>query len=153
MSGPRVAESKVIDAPPAAVYDLLADYRVGHPQILPKPYFQSLVVEQGGRGAGTIVRVTMSVMGSQQTMRLTVTEPSPGRVLQEEDATVGVTTWFTVTPLDGGARSQLQIATEWRGKPGLGGWIEGRLTRLFAPRIYRRELDLIAQHFAATAKG
>lgn len=153
MSGPRVAESKVIDAPPSAVYALLSDYRVGHPQILPKPYFQSLVVEEGGKGAGTVVRVTMSVMGSKQTMRLTVTEPAPGRVLQEEDAAMGVTTWFTITPVDGGARSRLEIATEWRPKPGIGGWIEGRMTRLFAPRIYRQELDLIAQHFAAAAKG
>ena len=149
MSGPHLAESKVVDGPPAAVYDLLSDYKVGHPQILPKPYFQSLVVEQGGKGAGTVVRVTMSVMGSKQTMRLTVTEPEPGRVLQEEDTTVGVCTRFTITPVDGGTRSHVEIATEWRPKPGLSGWIEGKMTVLVARRIYRQELDLIAAHMAA----
>ncbi len=152
MSGPRLVESKVVDAPPAAVYDLLSDYRVGHPQILPKRYFQSLVVEQGGKGAGTVVRVTMSVMGSKQTMLLTVTEPEPGRVLQEEDDAVGVRTHFTVTPVDGGRRSNVEIATDWRPKPGIGGWIEGKMTVLFARRIYREELGLIAAHMATNAK-
>ncbi|MFN8475095.1 MAG: SRPBCC family protein [Anaerolineae bacterium] len=152
MSNPRLAESKVVDAPPSAVYELLSDYRVGHPQILPKPYFQSLQVQQGGKGAGTVARVTMSVMGSKQTLVVTVTEPEPGRVLREDDATAGVTTWFTMTPLDGGARSRVEIATEWRAKPGIGGWIEGKLTPMMARRIYRAELDLIAAHFAAATK-
>ena len=152
MSGPRVAESKVVDAPPSAVYALLSDYQVGHPQILPKPAFQSLAVEQGGQGAGTVARVTMRVMGREQTLRLTVTEPQPGRVLQEEDAVAGVTTWFTVTPVDGGAHSRLEIATEWRAKPGISGWIEGKTVPFFAHRLYRQELDLIAAHFAAPSK-
>ena len=148
MSGPHLAESKVVDGPPAAVYDLLSDYKVGHPQILPKPYFQSLVVEQGGKGAGTVVRVTMSVMGSKQTMRLTVTEPEPGCVLQEEDTAAGVLTHFTITPVGDGTRSNLEIATEWRPKPGIGGWLQGKITVLVARRIYRQELDLIAAHMA-----
>lgn len=42
MSTHKIQVSQVIAAPPAAVYGLLADYTVGHPSILPKPYFTRL---------------------------------------------------------------------------------------------------------------
>ena len=35
-------------------YSILADYREGHASILP-PQFTSMVVEQGGVGAGTVI--------------------------------------------------------------------------------------------------
>jgi hypothetical protein len=45
---------------------VLADYDTSHPAILPKRVFSDLVVEQGGVGAGTVVRVTMAAMGTKQ---------------------------------------------------------------------------------------
>jgi hypothetical protein len=85
----------------------------------------------------------MNVWGSRQVMRLHVTEPQPGRVLKEEDPDNGVATTFTVVPVDGGARSAVTIATEWKPKPGLRAVIEGWITRFFARRIYKEELDLL----------
>ncbi|HXF61215.1 MAG TPA: SRPBCC family protein, partial [Caldilineaceae bacterium] len=128
MSTPRAEVTQTIDAPPAVVYNIIADYRTEHPAILPKPYFESLEVEQGGKGAGSVLRVTMNVWGSKQVMRLHVTEPEPGRVIKEEDPANGVSTTFTVTPVDGGARSAVTIATDWKPKPGLRGRIEGWIT-------------------------
>lgn len=141
----HLSVSRVIDAPPERVYNLIADYKAGHPRILPKAYFKELVVEQGGVGAGTVARVLMAVGGTEFRYRLTVTEPQPGRVLMEEDLSAGVTTTFTVDPLEGGARSNVTIATTWQAQPGLRGWLQARLTPLFARSIYRQELDLLAQ--------
>ena len=72
-----------IDAPAAKVYGILADYRVGHPSILPEQYFGPLVVEAGGEGEGTVIRFTMKAMGKEHTVRARITEPEPGRVLHE----------------------------------------------------------------------
>ena len=41
--------SAVIDAPPAEVYAVFADYRGSHPQVLPKPYFGELTGATRGR--------------------------------------------------------------------------------------------------------
>ena len=49
----RIAVSSLIQAPAQQAYAIIADYRNGHPRILPRPYFVSLTVEQGGVGAGT----------------------------------------------------------------------------------------------------
>jgi len=38
-----------VHAPADRVYDLIADYRNGHPRIVPPKYFRNLVVERGGR--------------------------------------------------------------------------------------------------------
>ena len=40
-----------------------------------------IIVEEGGVGAGTRIRFTMTVLGKTVTLRADVTEPVPGRVL------------------------------------------------------------------------
>ena len=85
-----------IGAPADEIYNVLADYQVGHPAILPKPDFTSLTVEHGGRGAGTVFVTRMRAMGSERIFRMTVTEPQPGRVLVESDGMT--TTTFTIEP-------------------------------------------------------
>jgi hypothetical protein len=135
-------ESRIIKAPADRIYNLLADYKNGHPTILPKPTFADLTVEQGGIGAGTVIRVTTVAMGQSRTLRLTVTEPEPGRVLQEEDPDAGVTTHFIVTPVSAG--SQLTITSKWEPKPGLMNRLETWITSLFAGPLYRKELALVA---------
>ena len=65
MSVIRVTASKEIPAPAATVYGITADYHRGHPSILPPEYFQDLVVEAGGRGAGTPIRFTMIAFGQR----------------------------------------------------------------------------------------
>jgi uncharacterized protein YndB with AHSA1/START domain len=135
--------SQVIDAPPAKVWRILTDYRVHHPNILPKPAFESIAVEEGGVGAGTVVRVGMKVMGARSTLRLAVTEPEPGRVLREADPAAGVVTTFTVTPVDGGARSDVRIATEWAPKKGAQGFVERLVNPPVARSLYKKELRLL----------
>ena len=104
MSSNKFSVSAKINSSPKIVYGIIADYRDAHPKILPKPPFVSLIVEQGGIGAGTIVRVQMKVMGKLQTFRTVVTEPEPGRVLVETNDTGYITT-FTVEPIDDGKNS------------------------------------------------
>ena len=146
MKPARAEATQVVDAPPAKVYGILADYRTHHPRILPKPAFESLVVEKGGVGAGTVVRVGMKVMGKRQTIVMEVSEPQPGRVLQERDVATGALTTFTVEPLDGGARSRVTLATEWPPRPGLAGWMERVGTPPVARRLYRQELQLLSEY-------
>ena len=136
----RTQASHEIDARPDAVYNVLADYRTGHPAILPKPYFGDLTVEAGGRGAGTIIRFTMHVLGTQRTFRQVVSEPQPGRVLMETDEAGGITTTFTVEPLDGGKRSRVTITTEAPASSGLRGLVERVLNPRVLGDIYRKEL-------------
>ncbi len=146
MSQIHVEVSEVIEARPDKIYAILADYRVSHPAILPKSYFKDVVVEEGGRGAGTIVRVKMEVMGKAFGYRQTISEPEPGRVLKEVDEAAGVRTTFTIDPLDGGSRSRVTIATDAALSPGPTGWLE----RIFNPpvmrRIYRQELQNLGEY-------
>lgn len=146
MNTTRVEESLFIPAPAEAVYAVLSDYRVGHPAILPKPYFVDLVVEEGGQGAGTKIRVEMNVMGAKRTMRMVVTEPEPGRVLAEEDAENGLYTTFTFEPIQNGQQTHLTIATDMKTRPGLAGFIERLMTTPMMHRIYRQELQQIVDY-------
>lgn len=146
MSPVRAHESQVIDAPPATVWRILSDYRTHHPNILPKPAFERLDVEKGGQGAGTLIRVGMKVMGARTTLRMAVTEPEPGRVLQEADPAAGVVTTFTITPVDGGKRSDVRIATEWAPKKGIQGLVERLLNPRVARSLYKKQLKLLEQY-------
>jgi hypothetical protein len=92
MAQHRVSASKLIQAPSTQVYALIADYHDGHPHILPKPPFVSLVVEEGGIGEGTVIAFQMQLMGRLWPFQATVTEPDPGRVLVETNDT-GAVRW------------------------------------------------------------
>jgi hypothetical protein len=146
----RIQASREIDARPQAVYGVLADYRTGHPAILPKPEFGDLIVEAGGRGAGTVIRFNMRVLGTALTFHSVISEPEPGRVLVEQDDAAGAVTTFQVDPLDGGKRSRVTITTETRASPGL----RGALERLISPRVlsglYRRELQQLDDYCKET---
>ena len=152
MTTQRISERGIIPAPPEAVYATIADYHTGHPAILPKPWFQDLVVEQGGVGAGTVIRFTMRVLGTTHTLRARITEPVPGRVLVETNDTGSVTT-FTVTPAPGSAGSEVVIATDVPVRPGIAGAIERFATRAVLRRIYPQELALLAKLHATKGPG
>ncbi|HEU4325826.1 MAG TPA: SRPBCC family protein [Roseiflexaceae bacterium] len=133
--------SALIDAPPATVYAILADYQGAHPQILPPQFFTGLEVEAGGQGAGTIFRTGVRVLGRETRFRMEVREPQPGRVLSETDLATGLTTTFTVTPTAEGRQSVVEIATVWEG-----GILERLTTPLIMRRIYQAELALLARY-------
>jgi hypothetical protein len=117
--GQITVKAAALEAPSAAVYATIADYRQGHPNILPKELYD-LQVEQGGYGAGTIIRFKMLVLGEEQSYYQRVSEPEPGRVLVEQDidSVQHVTTTFKVTPLEPGQKSQVEISTTMRTSPG-----------------------------------
>ncbi len=145
----EVEASAVIAASPERVYSYLADYRNGHPHILPPEYFQNLEVEHGGSGSGTVVRFDMLAMGSRRSFRAIVTEPEPGRVLAESYPDTGALTTFTVDP--GGAQSaRVTISTVVPSKTGFAGTVERMLSRMYLRKVFRRELALLAEKMVRT---
>jgi len=140
-----ISASATIPARRERVYSLIANYNDGHPRILPKQ-FSGLVVEQGGVGAGTVIRFQMSVLGRKQTFRAAITEPEPGRVLVETDlGSNGAVTTFTVDPGTAPADSQVTISTELPVRSGFRGKIERQLSALLLRPIYLRELQNLAR--------
>jgi len=140
-----ISASAVIPARRERVYSLISNYNDGHPRILPKQ-FSGLVVEEGGIGAGTIIRFQMSFFGKKQMFRAVVTEPEPGRVLVETylDGNGAVTT-FTVNPGSAPADSQVSISTELPVRAGFLGRVERAMTTLLLRPIYVKELQNLAR--------
>jgi hypothetical protein len=140
-----ITASAIIPARRERVYSLIANYNDGHPRILPKQ-FSSLVVEQGGVGAGTVIRFQMSMFGRKQAFRAAITEPDPGRVLVETylDTSDAVTT-FTVSPGTAPADSNVTISTELPVRSGFLGKIERTLSTLMLRPIYVKELENLAR--------
>ena len=144
---PRIAASAsaTIPAPAPLVYGIIADYRDGHPRILPPEFFASLTVERGGRGAGTRIAFEMKAFGRVTTAHAEVTEPQPGRELVETTAT-GIVTTFRVDPL-GATATRVAIETVYRAA-GLRGWIELLLSPPYLRKVYAAELKLLAAESA-----
>jgi hypothetical protein len=139
-----IKASRIIEARPETLYTILWDYRVGHLAILPKPYFVSMTVEAGGLGAGTVVNVEMVVMGVERSFRLMVTEPEPGRILQEEDAEAGIVTRFTLDPVGDGQQTSVTISSLAQTQAGFTGMMERLLNPLITRHIYNQELENLA---------
>lgn len=139
----KVTASALVEAPAENVYAILADYREGHPLVLPRKYFTALEVERGGRGEGTVIRFRMRLLGRERNFRAAVTEPDPGRVITETNLDGGgAVTSFVVEP--DGRRTRVTINTELTSASGLYGLVERFLTNALLRRIYTRELELLA---------
>ena len=149
MGSVLVAESAVIDARPEVIYSILADYRDEHPRILPRQYFQELTILRGGQGAGTVFRARVRVLGTETRYEMVVSEPEPGHMLVETDASAGVVTTFTVSPIGDGNRTNLEIATTWTTRGSLAGFLQGLMTPLVSRPMYRTELQLVASYVAS----
>jgi uncharacterized protein YndB with AHSA1/START domain len=145
MSHYTVTASAKIPAPADHVYAILADYETGHRAILPERYFTDMIVTNGGVGAGTEIVVHMSVFGQTTIFNLTVTEPEPGRVLQEADEEVGLTTTFTLDPSSDGATTTVTIHTIAKTSSGLKGMIEKWMNPPITRQIYNEELQNLAK--------
>ena len=141
----KVKADAVLNARPEDVYAVIADYRMGHPSILPKENLYDLQVEEGGYGAGTIIRLKSRILGVEQSFRHRVSELEPGRVLVEQDIDTkqNLATTFTVIPVEEGQKSQVEISTTMNASPGIRGFVERVVVSIFNPRIYRKELKLL----------
>jgi hypothetical protein len=138
-----VSVSALIPAPAARIYNLIADYRNGHPRILPKPPFVELNVEEGGVGAGTVINFQMRLMGQLRYYRAVVSEPEPGRRLVETNIVGGGISTFVVDPV-GEAQARVTISTEVEVRAGFAGKIEGWFTTQMLQPTYVRELAQLA---------
>ena len=141
-----VKAEAVLDASAEDVYATIANYRQGHPSILPKEFYD-LQVEQGGYGAATIFRFKMRVLGVERSYYQRASEPEPGRVLVEQDidSPQQVTTTFRVMPLEQGQKSHVEISTTLHTSPGVRGLVERILVPMINRRIYQKELKLLEE--------
>ena len=140
-----ITASAVIPARRERVYSILANYKDGHPRILPRQ-FRDVIVEQGGMGAGTIIRFQMSLLGKKQTYRAAITEPEPGRVLVETYLEPdGAVTTFVVDPGTAPADSRVTISTELAVRSGFAGLLEKQISTLLLRPIYEKELANLAR--------
>lgn len=148
----RVVEEGFVGAPAERVYGYIADLREHHPRFLP-PSFGELRIEEGGYGAGTVYRVTVSFAGSTRELHMRVDEPEPGRVITETVLDAPMTTTWTVTPEGAGCRVRLE--TVWTGAGGFQGVLESLFAPLAMRRVYRDELarlDRYAREQAGAAQ-
>jgi hypothetical protein len=146
----NVSAERRIEAPAAAVYEVIRDYRNHHGRILPPQFSGLRVLEGSGIGAGMVIEFTLALGGNASTARARVDEPEPGRVLTETDLERDLRTVFTVEPMPDGATTA-RFDTTWT-TPGLRGVVE----RLVAPRMLRsiyveelENLERVAQEVAA----
>ena len=154
MSLIKTKESATLNARPQDVYATIADYKNGHPRIVPPETFSDMRVEQGGYGEGTVIRFKTKILGAVQEFYQRVTEPEPGRVLVEQDidSAQHVVTTFTVTPVENGQKSHVEISTTMNASPGIRGVVERLVVTKLNPRVYRKELkrlEEVAQHVEA----
>lgn len=139
MARAYVQAERIVDAEPAAVYEVLADYTTHHPRIMPSDHFSDLEVESGGVGAGTVFHITTRVAGKRQRLHMRVTEPDPGSVLWETNLDTGVVTAFTVSG-NGAGTTRVRMSSEWEA-PGLRGWVDRLLTSQLMRRMFEQQLE------------
>jgi hypothetical protein len=145
--------SALLNARAEDVYEAIADYRNRHPHILPSESLYDLQVEEGGYGAGTVIRFKARTLGAVRSFYQRVSEPEPGHILVERDidSVNDLATTFTVTPVEDGQKTQVEISTSMRPSPGLTGLIERIVVPSNNTKVYRKELQLL-EAFAQTHK-
>ena len=135
----KVVAEREINAPADRLYRIVADYRQHHPHMLP-PAISDLVVEEGGVGAGTVIRFSVTMGGRTTAFHSRVEEPEPGKVLAENDLDSDLITRFIVTSAVTG--SIVRIESTWTPHG-----VQGLFERFFAPRmlgsVYQQELALL----------
>jgi hypothetical protein len=143
----KISAAAVLNARPEDVYATIADYRHGHPNIIPKENFSDLQVEQGGYGAGTVIRFKVKTLGVEQPAYQRVSEPEPGHILVEQDidSPRNTITTFTVTPVEQDQKAHVEIVTTMNSNPGFQGLVERFLVPMLLLPVYRKELKLLEE--------
>jgi hypothetical protein len=125
--------SAAVQASPATVHELLADYRTPRPRLL-SPGSAGYEVVQGGFGAGTIFRYTMPASGPAREVRVLVEEPEARQMLTETDLQGGEVRTYTIVPAGVTGGTLLTVELSWQRSGPLAWW--DRLFRV--PRLRRR---------------
>ena len=144
----HVQAEQTVNAQPEEVYAFLKDY-TKRPQILTENYL-NYKVEEGGNGAGTVVTYRLHAANRERGYRIQVSDPGTGKTLQESDAGSSLVTIWTMTPEADGQKTQVQIASDWEGGKGVGGFFEKTFAPLGLKRIYTEILGKLATTFAGT---
>jgi uncharacterized protein YndB with AHSA1/START domain len=134
---------RTVAAPADEVYRHLADMQL-HSRFLPPPFYD-FQVEEGGVGAGSVVRFKIDFAGGVRELRMQVTAPESGRTLVQTDTNgSGLVRTFTVTPR--GGQALVNITSRFDGETGVAGFVE----RIIAPRrlhrVYAKELARLDAH-------
>ena len=143
MSEYRAEAVAIVNAKPAHVYGIIADYHEGHQRILPRRYFEKMIVREGGVGAGTKLTLHMNIFGTKTTIHQTVSEPEPGRLLVEANDDGSATTTFLCEPINEGTHTLVTITTIGTVATGWRGWVERWMNPMVLQWIYRKELMLL----------
>ena len=146
----RAEAARFVPAPPAVVWQVVADYGAHHLRIQP-PAFRDAAVEAGGVGEGTVVGFALRLGGETRRFRAEVTVPVPGRVLEEADPAAGSRTRFTVAPDGGGSR--VTIETTWPRPEDLRGRLAGPAARALTTALLRDELCRLDAYAVALARA
>jgi hypothetical protein len=151
MGHARAHAEQLVDASPAAVYAVLANYTTHHPRIMPAPPFSDLEVETGGVGAGTVFHITVRMAGRRQRLHMRVAEPDPGQVLTETNLDTGAVTVFNVAPGDGEARTRVRMSSQWETAGGLRGLADRLVTPRLMGRIFAKQLRQLDRYMRSGA--
>ncbi len=146
MGRARAHAERLIDARPAAVYAVLADYTTHHPRIMPASLFSNLEVEVGGVGAGTVFHINLRLLGRRQRLHMQVAEPVPGRVLTETNIDTGIVTEFTVDSGEDQSCTRARILSEWETDGGVRGLVDRLVTPPLMKRVFAQQLHELGQY-------
>jgi hypothetical protein len=122
-----VTAERKLNIPASQAYSYIVDYEKHHGAWLP-PAYSEYRVTGGGVGSGTLFSYHLNTGRRERDYHMQVTEPDPGRAVQEADTGSSLTNTWTVEPR--GDDSIVRIETRWQGAGGVGGFFE----RTFAPR-------------------
>ena len=142
----HVQAEQVVNATPEEVYTFLNDY-TKRQQILTENYL-NYKVEEGGKGAGTVVTYRLHAANRERGYRIQVSDPGTGKTLQESDAGSSLVTIWTLAPEADGQKTRVQLASDWEGGKGVGGFFEKTFAPLGLRRIYTEILSKLAAKFA-----
>ncbi|HVW43495.1 MAG TPA: SRPBCC family protein [Amycolatopsis sp.] len=133
---------RTVGAPPEKVRTLVADYADTRPKILTEQY-RDYEVTEGGTGAGTKARWKLQATSKRvRDVAATVTEPTPGTLVETDANSTMVTTW---TVSGSGEQSIVRIETTWNGAGGIGGFFEKTFAPAGLKRIYDGVLAKLAE--------
>lgn len=143
MAQVEAVTERALAADPELVYGALVDYRGVRRTVLTE-HFSEYEVREGGIGEGTVVHWKLQATSKRvRDCLMRVSEPEPGRLVEDDANSSLVTTW-TVTPA-GTGRCKVVVQTVWTGAGGIGGFFE----RTFAPRGLGRIQDALLANLAA----
>lgn len=145
MTSVTIRVTDIIPASSEAVYNVIADYHVGHQAILPRPAFREMKVLEGGYGAGTCIHLHTQMWGISNYYDQIVEEPEPGRVLIERDVNTGQYTTFTFEPLSD-TQTRVTIESVMPLSKGIRGVLERMSMPAVARNLFKEELQNLAKY-------